>query len=230
MAKLRPVQNGKIPIRGVIFDYGNVLCHPQQPSDLEAMAQVCGIAVPRFRELYWKFRVPYDRADLSAETYWQCVAREQSMVFSAEQIAELVSLDTQGWARLNMKTVGWAEQLHESGLRLGLLSNMPSDLSRYLVARGGWVEFFDHLTFSCEVRLVKPDPAIYQACLSPLGLAPQEVLFLDDLTHNVEAAAKLGIQAQLFDTLEQTVVRLEPHFELPFPEAPRNSVQVSMKD
>jgi len=193
------------------------------------MAQVCGIGIPRFRELYWKFRVPYDRADLSAETYWQSVAREQKMVFSAGQIGELVSLDTQGWSRLNLQTVSWAQQLHEAGLRLGLLSNMPSDLSRYLVAKGGWVEFFDHLTFSCEVRLAKPDPAIYRACLSPLGLAPEEVLFLDDLAHNVEAAAKLGIQAQLFDTLEQTVSRLEPRFDLPFPEFSDDPAPVSVK-
>ena len=71
MPKQQSARNGKIPIRGVIFDYGNVICHTQKPSDLEAMAQVCGIAMPRFRELYWKFRVPYDRGDLTAEAYWQ---------------------------------------------------------------------------------------------------------------------------------------------------------------
>ena len=109
MQKVRSAHNGKIPIRGVIFDYGNVLCHSQRPSDLEGMEQVCGIAMPRFREQYWKFRVPYDRSDLTAEAYWQTVAGEEGLVLSREQIAKLIELDVQGWARLNPKTVKWAK-------------------------------------------------------------------------------------------------------------------------
>ena len=218
MQKVPSAHNGKIPIRGVIFDYGNVLCYMQQLSDLEGMAQVAGIAMPRFRELYWKFRVPYDRSDLNAETYWQKVAAEEGLVLSREQIAKLVELDLQGWARLNPKTVKWAEQLHGAGLRVGLLSNMPCDLSRYLVAHGGWVSFFHHLTFSCEVRMVKPDPAIYRSCLESLAVAPQQVLFLDDLAPNIEAAAKLGIHSVLFDGFEKTMGQVAERFDLPIPD------------
>jgi putative hydrolase of the HAD superfamily len=190
----------------------------QQVSDLEAMAQVCGIAVPRFRELYWKFRVPYDRSDLTAETYWQTVAGEGGLVLSAEQIARLTHLDIQGWARLNRKTVKWAEQLHRAGLRVGLLSNIPVDLSRYLVAHGGWAPLFHHLTFSGEVRMVKPDAAIYRACLESLGVAPEETLFLDDLAHNIEAATKLGIHSVLFDEIEQVTARVAERFDVPVPD------------
>ena len=39
MSKTGSPHPPKIPIRGVIFDYGNVLCHTQQLSDLESMAQ-----------------------------------------------------------------------------------------------------------------------------------------------------------------------------------------------
>ena len=221
MQKARSAHSGTIPIRGVVFDYGNVLCYMQQVSDLEGMARVCGIAMPRFRELYWKFRVPYDRSDLTAQTYWQTVAGEDGLVLSGEQIAKLVELDIQGWARLNPITVKWAEQLHRAGLRVGLLSNMPSDLSRFLVANGGWVSYFHHLTFSCDVRMVKPDPAIYQACLAALAVAPEEVLFLDDLAHNIEAAAKLGIHGVVFDGIEQVTARVAERFDVPVPDFAR---------
>ena len=228
MENVRSAQNGKIPIRGVIFDYGKVLCLPQPASDVEALAAIAGVPAPRFRELYWKHRVPYDRSDLSAETYWQAVAHEENKVFSPEQIRQLVSLDTESWAHPNLQTVNWAEQLHNAGLRLGLLSNMPSDLARYLTVQCDWLRFFDHLTFSCDVRLVKPDAAIYRACLEPLHLAPQEVLFLDDLKHNVEGATKVGIHGQLFDTLEETSARLEQRFDLPLPGFPEGRNRVSM--
>ena len=67
------------------------------------------------------------------------MAGEEHLVLNHQQITKLTALDTQGWARLNHKTVKWTEQLHGAGLRVGLLSNMPSDLSQYLVAKGGWV-------------------------------------------------------------------------------------------
>jgi putative hydrolase of the HAD superfamily len=215
---VQSAQNGMIPIRGVIFDYGNVLCYDQRPSDVDSMAQVCGIAIPRFQQLYWKFRMAYDRADLTAQTYWHAVAGEEGFALSPDQIARLIWIDTQSWARLNEKTIQWAGQLHHAGLRIGLLSNMPRELSQYLVGKGGWVSYFHHLTFSCDVGMVKPDPLIYKACLQSLAVAPQETLFLDDLPPNIEGAAKLGIRGVLFDTMERTASRLREQFDLPLPD------------
>jgi putative hydrolase of the HAD superfamily len=218
MDQAQSAQGNKIPIRGVIFDYGNVLCHKQLPSDIESMAQVSDMAPHRFEELYWKFRLPYDCADMNAEAYWQAVAGGHGLVFTPEQIAQLIWLDTQGWARPNHATEKWVEQLHGAGLRLGLLSNMPSDLSQYLKQKGGWVRFFHHLTFSCDVRMAKPDPAIYKSCLERLDLKPNEVIFIDDLTPNLEAAERLGIHGVLFDNIKRTAARVGERFDLPLPD------------
>src|SRR5271165_1521505 len=118
-------ENGKIQVRGVIFDYGNVLCHPQRPSDHESMAEICGIPLARFRELYWRFRAAYDRADLSGESYWVAVAGEENRALERTQIARLIELDTASWARENDDAVAWARQLRDAGFPLALLSNMP---------------------------------------------------------------------------------------------------------
>jgi putative hydrolase of the HAD superfamily len=207
-------KNGKIPIRGVIFDYGNVLCHPQQPSDVENMARASGMTTSRFRELYWKFRMRYDRADLNADSYWGSVAGQEGRVFSPQQIAALVALDTESWVRPNETTFRWVEELRRSGLRLAVLSNMPLELSRYLRDNCDWVRWFDPLIFSCDVARVKPEPAIYQTCLERLRLAPQEVLFLDDLAVNIEGAARLGIHGIVFDTVERISTLVAGKFEL----------------
>lgn len=212
-------QNGKVQLRGVIFDYGNVLCHPQQPSDMENMAEVCGIALSRFPELYWKSRPAYDRGDLDGESYWSTTARAGSVTLSRDQIARLIELDTASWARENDEIVRWALQLHHAGFRLALLSNMPLELSQSLVANGKWARFFEHRVFSCDVRRNKPDAAIYQTCLNALQLAPNEVLFLDDIAANVESAQRLGIHSLLFETLEKTWSALAKQFDLPAPSA-----------
>jgi putative hydrolase of the HAD superfamily len=208
-------QDGKITIRGVIFDYGNVLCHPQQSSDVERMAEACGVPVARFREGYWRFRAAYDRGDLTGESYWAAVAGEAQVVLSQDQVSLLIALDTESWARENHDTVRWAQQLHDAGVPLALLSNMPHELSRSLSARGKWAKFFQHRVFSCDVGCNKPDPRIYQTCLAALKLAPQDVLFLDDISANVEAADRLGIHSMLFDTFEQTSTRAAEQFDLP---------------
>jgi putative hydrolase of the HAD superfamily len=130
----------------------------------------------------------------------------------------LVALDTASWARENHATVSWVKQLHAAGFPLALLSNMPIELSRSLRAQGQWGPFFRHCVFSCDIRRNKPDPAIYQACLAALQLSPHQVLFLDDIPVNVEAASRLGIHALVFDTLEQTAARVAQRFNVPLPE------------
>ena len=218
-----PAQNGKINIRGVIFDYGNVLCYPQQSADIESMAEVCGLSAARFREFYWKFRADYDRGDLNGNSYWTAVAGEQGIALSRDQIASLIALDTASWARESEDALRWTQQLHAAGFPLALLSNMPQDLARTLSAQGRWTRFFQHRVFSCDVRRNKPNPMIYQVCLDALQLAPPDVLFVDDIASNVEAASRLGIHGLRFDTIEQTWARVAEKYNLPVPLAPAQS-------
>jgi putative hydrolase of the HAD superfamily len=218
MRESRSFEHGKIRLRAVVFDYGNVLCHPQQPSDVESMATVCRLEVPRFQDLYWKFRVPYDRGELNGDSYWATVAAEEGQVLNRQQIAELTILDAKSWSRPNRATLEWVEQLHGAGLGLGLLSNMPFEISRYLTAHCDWLAWFDSFTFSCDVGRVKPDPVIYQICLEKLKVPAAEVLFLDDIAANVEGACALGMHGLIFDTVEQTVARVKERFEIPVPD------------
>jgi putative hydrolase of the HAD superfamily len=218
MRESRSLENGKIRLRAVVFDYGNVLCHPQQPSDVETMATVCRLEGRRFLDLYWKFRMAYDRGELNGDSYWAAVAAEDGQVLGHKQVAELTALDAESWSRPNRATIEWVKQLRRAELGLGLLSNMPFEISRYLTAHCDWLALFDSSTFSCDVGQVKPHPAIYQICLEKLKLAAPEVLFLDDIAANVAGASALGIHGLIFDTLEQTVVRVKERFEIPVPD------------
>jgi HAD superfamily hydrolase (TIGR01509 family) len=57
--------------------------------------------------------------------------------------------------------------------------------------------------FSAEVRLIKPDPAIFRLTLEKLGIAESEVLFIDDRVSNVTVARSLGIESIRFTTLAE---------------------------
>jgi 2-haloacid dehalogenase len=68
---------------------------------------------------------------------------------------------------------------------------------------------FRDIVVSGEVKLLKPDPAIYYLALDQFGLRPREALFVDDRLINVEAAQAIGMHAHLFTTAEDLRARLE---------------------
>jgi putative hydrolase of the HAD superfamily len=218
-AKLSATQglSPKRSVRVVVFDYGNVLCLDQKPEDVKAMALVCGIADERFSELYWKLRPPYDRGDIDGTAYWTSVVRQQELHLSRDQIATLIKLDSESITRPNQGAVQWAELLHRAGIRLALLSNMPFELSRYVTKSFQSLSRFECLIYSCDYRSIKPELAIYRNCLELLKAAPQDILYLDDRAENIEAAARLGINSVLFDTVEKTASRVESRFDIPVP-------------
>ncbi|TAJ12084.1 HAD family phosphatase [Marinilabiliaceae bacterium JC017] len=58
-------------------------------------------------------------------------------------------------------------------------------------------DLFDKVYYSYEMGLSKPDSAIFQQVLSENQLKPEETLFLDDSTKNIEVAQAMGMQAVL---------------------------------
>lgn len=52
---------------------------------------------------------------------------------------------------------------------------------------------------SHELRLLKPEPAIYAAAVAALGCQPREIAFFDDLLENVQAARAAGWNAERID-------------------------------
>jgi len=68
---------------------------------------------------------------------------------------------------------------------------------------------FRDIVVSGEVKLLKPDPAIYYLALDRFGLRPAEALFVDDRLVNIEAAESIGMHGHLFTTADDLRDRLE---------------------
>ena len=66
-------------------------------------------------------------------------------------------------------------------------------------------ECFNKCYLSNELHLAKPDPEIYKAVLADCGADAAECLYLDDNLANVEAACKLGWNASVSSSPEQTI-------------------------
>ena len=203
-------------IAAIIFDFGYVLSLPPQPDDFRDLQRAGEIDSESFERLYWLYRDEYDVGALDGPGYWRRIAEGAGQQLSREQIDDLISGDIALWNRTNPTLIEWVRALKKVGLKTAVLSNMSSDLAAYMRREAAWTEPFDHLCFSGELRLAKPDPAIYHACLAGLQARPEEAILIDDRAENVEAARALGMQALIFQSLHQLAIDIRP-LNLPAP-------------
>ena len=201
--------NSLAHIKGIIFDYGEVLCLAPTDSEAEASARIMGLPVERYRELWLRHRDAYDRGDFAAEAYWKMLARDAGIELNSEQLRQLANLDVQMWSRINPAMIKWLKELSAAGIRMAVLSNMHLDMIVHARKNFSWLDLLHHHTFSAEVRLIKPDPAIYDHCIQGLGTAPAETLFLDDREVNVNAARARGLHALQFRSISELRGELE---------------------
>jgi putative hydrolase of the HAD superfamily len=188
----------------VLFDYGGVIARWPSEEDLAALAAAADVSVEQFTDAYWRRRAAYDRADVDGPHYWQQVGLilGRSEDYTDEEVEKLSRLDTDSWLHLDPAAVELIEELSASGHHLGLLSNAPAEIAE-AVAELPVTRLFEHLIFSCQLKMAKPDPACYEAALGLLEAGPEEVIFLDDRADNLMAAALLGIGTIQFSSPSQ---------------------------
>jgi len=119
------------------------------------------------------------------------------------------------WSRFDDRALGWTHQLRAAGVRTGILSNLPRPLGNRLRETDGFLKHFDHVTFSFELGIVKPQREIYDDAVRGLNVKPAEALFLDDRPENVEGAREAGLHSELFTTWEEFAAETPERYGLP---------------
>jgi putative hydrolase of the HAD superfamily len=93
--------------------------------------------------------------------------------------------------------------------RTGIISNSFVGAREREQERYGFEQLTDEIIYSHEAGISKPDPRIYELACERLGILPEEMIFLDDLEPNVEAARDLGADGILFTTTAQAIADIE---------------------
>ena len=190
-------------LRAVVFDYGMVLTGPPDPEAHAALLRITGLPPDRFEPLYWADRHDYDLGKLTGLAFWEKLLRDAGLSLAPGAAEELVQCDARMWTTENPAMLAWQQQLKQRGILTAILSNMGDNVLANVEREFAWIHNFDVLVWSFQLRMAKPDPAIYRQLLDRLGTLPSETLFLDDKMVNIEAARALGIQALQFSTVEQ---------------------------
>jgi putative hydrolase of the HAD superfamily len=86
-----------------------------------------------------------------------------------------------------------------------LLTNFPSHLHEFLRTVWNIEGTFDHVIASCDVKLLKPDPRIYEYALTQVGCRAEEAVFIDDREVNIAGAQSVGMPGIVFQDPQQAL-------------------------
>ncbi len=106
----------------------------------------------------------------------------------------------EGWDSCLIPVPGadeFCQEVRQKGYRLYILSNACNRF-RHFFPREFEESYFDGIVVSSEVKLIKPNPQIYQYICRTYNLIPQECLFIDDREENVEGALSMGMKGIVF--------------------------------
>lgn len=125
------------------------------------------------------------------------VLRESGL--ADEHAAQLYSrvIDASEW-KVYPDTVAVLDTLRHNGIRTAVVSNIAWDIRAVLTAAGAHP---DDYVLSFEVGAAKPDPRIFEAALSRLGVDGPEALMVGDSVENDGAARTVGCSFALVDPL-----------------------------
>ncbi len=91
-------------------------------------------------------------------------------------------------------SVAILKELKQKGYPLYGLSNWSAETFPIIRTRYGFFDLFDDIVISGEVKLIKPDPAIFKLFLERTGQKADECLLIDDSDKNIAAASDLDFQ------------------------------------
>jgi len=189
-----------VAIEWVVFDLGEVVL--ARTERLAELADMLGGDADRMPVAYASHRDILDR-DSDPAAYWSAVAADLDRQPPSPELAQrLDDVDNAGWTVSRPDTVDLIDELHAAGLGLAVCSNASSTMGRAVEVLP-WAGRIRHFVFSGDLKVLKPEPAIYDAVLAATGASPQDTVFFDDKQENVDGARHVGWHAFTFTDADQ---------------------------
>ena len=186
--------------QAVVFDWGNVIGFSDRSVVVNFMCESFHFSESEFESANLEKRKAM-KAGKSDTDFWLEFANRKGIHLPKDwALAYTAILKESVGADPTMYIL--IDELKESGMRIGMLSNIDDRYTK-LIRDFGFYEPFDPCLLSCEMGLEKPDPKAYELLLKTINLPAKEIVFIDDKTENVEAAQKMGIDAILFESPQQ---------------------------
>lgn len=93
------------------------------------------------------------------------------------------------------------QDMRQRGIKCYAATNQDAYRAAYLKDTA-YKETLDGYFISSDMGLAKPDPAYFAAIIKDLAIEPSHIVFFDDDAKNVAAARHAGVQAYVYESLD----------------------------
>ncbi len=177
-------------IKNIIFDIGNVMVTFRPDEFISKFVidkeKISEFSLKIFGSTQWADGDKYNKTI-------EQINKELCKIYPEDRVIIKKILDS---CPNMFQTVNYPEntlsQLKEFGISLYYLSNISESVLNCLKNKHKVFNLFDGGVASYEYQIVKPDEKIYNILLEKYKLKPNESLFIDDLSKNIETAKRLG--------------------------------------
>lgn len=197
-----------IPGKVIVFDYGEVISVTPSEAERAQLTELAGREAEVFWPAYWRHRDALDQGTMSIQEYWKGIEHELGEQWGDATVHRLWLADFRSWLSIDHDTLDVLIDLQEGGTRMALLSNAGRDFGSYF-RHGTLGDLFEQVFVSGELGIIKPSADIFEIVLNDLGIAPQNMVFIDNKEVNVRGAEALGIAGHVFTTASDLRAYLE---------------------
>ena len=207
-------------MQGLIVDWGGVLTMPIHTA-IGAWLKATGVDHDHYGAVVRRWvdpveQLPHELSPVHRLERGEIAVEEFEHLLSAALAQEGSPVEAQGLVGRMFADLAIYEdsmtslvtRAHAAGIRTGLLSNSWGN--EY--DRSDWHEMFDAVVISGEVGMRKPEREIFELTLDRLGLSAGDCVFIDDMPHNIAAAAEAGLAGIVHRTFDETAGELEVLF------------------
>ena len=173
----------------ILFDVGGVLLRWKDKWLFDEVSQELDIPFEKIKERFNANISELFIGKISENQFWEKIMEGKKIN------PKIISQTFKKRSTLNNKVLNLARSMKKHGFDIGILSNITPETRRILSKQ--WIEEFDHVFFSDEIKLAKPDPEIFSYVKNKLS--GHQIIFIDDKQENVDAAKRHGIQSILFE-------------------------------
>jgi putative hydrolase of the HAD superfamily len=194
------------PIRAVLFDFGGVLVEEGFREGLYDLAREQGLDPQALHQAAYDaiYESGYVLGRGTEDEFWRLLCSKTGLCGDIEPLRQAIA------ARFGVRPrmLAVVRALRHRGYVTGILSDQTDWLDQ-LDAELHFFHDFDKVYNSYHLGKGKQDPSLFDDVVVDLGLAPNQVLFVDDDPGNVERARSRGLQALLFQDEAQCIGDLE---------------------
>jgi putative hydrolase of the HAD superfamily len=192
-------------IKGCVFDFGGVMTTVSAPERVMPILRELDVPWDVVKAGFSKYRALMDADKMSIREMYARIFAEAGFDVQKPDVERIVVADMASFMYPNMKTLEWMRRVKAGGFKIGILTNMSTELAALIKAHfGDFICLADAVVISGEEGIYKPQREIYDLMRERIALPAESLCFIDDSTVNCAGAKDAGWNASiLFRNTEQ---------------------------